>query len=602
MFLNKTSPFKLSGNLQYSKYTLVNQLIEKITGLSRLNQLYQTLPISNTPEEFLNRVFDLFKIDYQYQTEELVHFSEQGGAIVVANHPFGAIEGMMVASLLRKVRPDVKIMANFLLHEIPELRELFIAVNPFGSSKATSYNMRPLKEAVQWVKNGGLLVIFPAGEVSHWQWSQKQISDPIWNENVARLIRLAKAPVIPVFFEGNNSFLFQMIGFIHPRLRTLLLAREMLNKTYQTVPIRIGSMISFEDLNSMDDKTLINYLRAKTYLLNKTTLSAPKKTLPLTKRFMQPIVKKQPIDLLEKEIYELPENQLLAKNGEMLVYYASASQIPFLLQELGRLREITFREVGEGTGKASDIDLFDQFYLHLFVWDQANKSLVGAYRLGLSDKIIAHYGIKGFYTRTLFKYKRNFIDELNPTIELGRSFICLEYQKSYAPLLLLWKGIGQFIVQNPRYRILFGPVSISSDYHQLSQQILVEFLKINHYSPELAVQIKPRALFREQLPTHWKTHLNHLTELDEVSELISKIENNKKGVPILLKQYLKLGGVLLGFNVDKYFSNALDGLIMVDLCQTEIKVLQRYMGKAEAEQFLAYHQASQENVLECAIN
>jgi putative hemolysin len=596
MFSNKTSPFKLSGNLQYSKYTLVNQLIEKTTGLSHLNQLYQTLPISNTPEEFLNQVFDLFKISYQYQSDELLHLPKEGGAIVVANHPFGAIEGMMIASLLRKIRPDVKIMANYLLHEIPELRELFIAVNPFGHSKATSYNMRPLKEAVQWVKKGGLLVIFPAGEVSHWQWSQKQISDPVWSESVARLIRLAKAPVVPILFEGKNSFLFQMIGFIHPRLRTLLLAREMLNKTHQIIPIRIGSMISFEDLNSMDDKTLINYLRAKTYLLNKITISAPKKTIPLMKRFMHPIVKKQPIDLLEKEIDELPQNQLLVKNGEMQVYYASASQIPFLLQELGRLREITFREVGEGTGKASDIDLFDQFYLHLFIWDQANKSLVGAYRLGLSDKIIAHYGIKGFYTRTLFKYKRNFIDALNPAIELGRSFICLEYQKSYAPLLLLWKGIGQFIVQHPRYRVLFGPVSISSDYHQLSQQILVEFLKINHYSPELATQVKARALFREQLPTHWKTHLNHLTEIDEISELISKIENNRKGIPILLKQYLKLGGVLLGFNVDKYFNNALDGLIMVDLCQTEIKVLQRYMGKAEAEQFLNYHQVSQENI------
>jgi hypothetical protein len=372
----------------------------------------------------------------------------------------------------------------------------------------------------------------------------------------------------------------------------------MLNKTYQTIPIRIGSMILFEDLNNMDDKTLINNLRAKTYLLNKVTISVPKKTIPLTKkRSMQTIAKKQPIDLIEKEICELPKNQLLVKNGEMQVYYASASQIPFLLQELGRLREITFREVDEGTGKASDIDLFDQIYLHLFIWNQTNKSLVGAYRLGLSDKIVAHYGIKGFYTRTLFKYKRNFIDALNPAIELGRSFICLEYQKSYAPLLLLWKGIGQFIVQNPRYRILFGPVSISSDYHQLSQQILVEFLKINHYSPELAMQIKPRTLFREQLPTYWKTHLNHLTQIDEISALISKIENNGKGVPILLKQYLKLGGVLLGFNVDKYFNNALDGLIMVDLCQTEAKVLQRYMGKAEAEQFLNYHQVSQENIL-----
>lgn len=593
---NSFSPFKLSGNLQYSKYTLVNKLIERVTGLNQLHQFYQQLPCTNTPEEFLNQVFDLFKITYEYQTKEVMQLPKEGGAIIVANHPFGAIEGMMIASLLRKLRPDVKIMANYLLHQIPELKELFIPVDPFGSSKATIYNMRPLKEAVQWVRNGGLLVIFPAGEVSHWHWKQHQISDPTWNESVARIIRLTKAPVVPIFFEGRNSIFFQIVGLIHPRLRTLLLAREMLNKTHQIVPIHIGSQIPFENLKEMDDHTLINYLRAKTYLLNKVSISSPKKKTSLSNKTMQPIIKQQPIDLIEKDVLSLPKNQQLVKNGEMQVYYASASQIPFLLQELGRLREITFREVGEGTGKASDLDLFDQFYLHLFIWHATDKCLVGAYRLGLSDKIISHYGIKGFYTRTLFKYKPQFIHSLGACIELGRSFVSLEYQKSYTPLLLLWKGIGQFIVQHPHYRVLFGPVSISSDYHPLSQQILVEFLKLNYYLPELATQIKPRALFREQLPTYWKLHLNRLDDIDEVSNLISKIEKNGKGVPILLKQYLKLGGVLLGFNIDKHFNNAIDGLIMVDLCQTDLKTLQRYMGKIEAEQFLIYHQLIQAKV------
>lgn len=588
---NNFSPFKLSGNLQYSKYSLVNKIIEKITGLNRLHHYYQQLPCTNTPEEFLKQVFKLFDIDYKYQPKELVQLPKEGGAIVVANHPFGALEGMMIASLLRKHRSDVKIMANYLLHQIPELKELFIPVDPFGSSTATLYNMRPLKEAVQWVRTGGLLVIFPAGEVSHWQWKHYQITDPVWNDNIARIIRLTKSPVIPIFFEGRNSFLFQIVGIIHRRLRTLLLAREMLNKTHQTIQIHIGSPIPFEHLKEMDDHTLINYLRAKTYLLNKITISAPRKKMLLSNRMMQPVMKRPPVDVIEREILFLPENQRLVVNGEMQVYYASVSQIPFLLQELGRLREITFRQVGEGTGKACDIDLFDQFYLHLFIWHTTDKCIVGAYRLGLADKIISHYGIKGFYTRTLFKYKPAFIYKLGAAIELGRSFITLEYQKSYAPLLLLWKGIGQFLVQHPHYHILFGPVSISSDYHPLSQQILIQFLKLNHYLPELAAYVKPRTLFREQLPSYWKLHLNRLEEIEQVSNLISKIEKNGKGVPILLKQYLKLGGGLLGFNVDKHFNNAIDGLIMVDVCQTDLKTLQRYLGKTEAEQFLNYHQA-----------
>jgi putative hemolysin len=259
------------------------------------------------------------------------------------------------------------------------------------------------------------------------------------------------------------------------------------------------------------------------------------------------------------------------------------------MQEIGRLREITFRETGEGTGRERDIDLYDAYYLHLFIWDRKSQQLVGAYRLGMADKIAAKYGKKGLYTHSLFKYRHSLLQRLNPAIELGRSFVRKEYQRSFSPLLLLWKGIGAYVSRNPQYRMLFGPVSISGEYQTLSQQMMVSFLESNRYLPGLAREIKPRRPFRPIRDTWIRDEISSLREIDLVSELISQVEPDNKGVPILLKQYLKMGGRILGFNLDPEFNNTLDGLIMVDLLQSPEKLLQRYMGVDGARQFLAYH-------------
>ena len=301
------------------------------------------------------------------------------------------------------------------------------------------------------------------------------------------------------------------------------------------------------------------------------------------------IVPAIPTALLKAEAEALPAEQTLVCNGRSRVQYAHAAQIPWCLQELGRLREISFRAAGEGTGRASDIDLFDAHYLHLFVWDDEAQAMVGAYRLGLTDEILSRYGRRGLYTQSLFKYGARALQSINPAIELGRSFVRSEYQRSYAPLMLLWRGIGRFVERHPRYAILFGAVSISNSYDPASRRLIVEYLKANTIETELARYVKSRRQFM-----HLRTRDDQNArpkDIDELSQLVARIEPDSKGVPVLLRQYLKLGGRLLGFSSDAQFSNTLDGLMRVDLRHSEPRVLDRYMGAEGASAFLAYHRA-----------
>jgi putative hemolysin len=294
--------------------------------------------------------------------------------------------------------------------------------------------------------------------------------------------------------------------------------------------------------------------------------------------------------LLKAEIEALPQEQRLVESGQYLIQYARAPQIPWCLQEIGRLRELTFRAAGEGTGKASDIDLFDAYYLHLFLWDREADAIVGGYRMGLADEILARYGKRGLYTQSLFKYGSRLLQTLNPAIELGRSFVRAEYQKSFSPLLLLWRGIGQFILRSPRYAVLFGPVSISNSYAPISRQLMVEYLRTNNSETELARHVKPRRPFRVER-SKVRNEVGDLKDIEHLSRVIAGIEHDNKGIPILLKQYLKLGGRLLGFSADDQFGDALDGLVVVDLRASEPRVLARYMGEEGAAAFFAHHGA-----------
>jgi putative hemolysin len=270
---------------------------------------------------------------------------------------------------------------------------------------------------------------------------------------------------------------------------------------------------------------------------------------------------------------------------------AQATEIPHLLQEIGRLREVTFREVGEGTGKRTDLDRFDRNYCHLLLWNKSKEELVGAYRAGNTAEIIAKHGVEGLYTSTLFRYDRRLFEKMGPALELGRSFIRPEYQRQYAPLLLLWKGIARYITVRPETPVLFGAVSISNTYNHASRELIYSFFESRRQGDELADFVQPRSPFRPARLGRWDCRaVSHiLRDLEELSEPIADVELDGKGLPILLKQYAKIGGKLLGFNVDRKFSDVLDGLVVVDLRQTEASVLERYMGKEAAGAFRKLH-------------
>ena len=561
--------------------------LERLLVLDRFQSFFDGLRQADSGRPVLERTLTALNVHPLISARDLALVPKQGPVVAVANHPFGLMEGAILATLLRSVRGDVKILANHLLSNLPGAAEHCIFVDPFGGPGSVHSNRKGLKESIAWLERGGLLAVFPAGEVAHFDLKEGAVTDPEWNRSIARIIRLTGASALPVFFPGANSAWFQLLGFLHPKVRTALLAHEFLNKTNRTIEVRIGNPIAPAKLGTyQDDVALTRYLRHRTYMLQGR--QAPAATAPKTSS--EPVAEPVLSELIAADVAKLSPERMLVDSGEFAVVLAKAAEIPNALREISRLRELTFREIGEGTGKSIDRDVFDDHYWHLFVWHKQQREIVGAYRLGPSDEILPRAGVKGFYTSSLFHWNQSFLDRTGPALELGRSFVRSEYQKSYAPLLLLWKGIGQFLVRNPRYRVLFGPVSISNKYTMASRRLMVTYLNAFRRSSELAPLVRARNPFRE--PPSWLIHRSTRElvdaadwDIEDLSTLVADVEADRKGVPVLLRQYLKLGGELVAFNVDRKFANALDGLIVVDLGKTDPRLLERYLGKEGAAAF-----------------
>jgi putative hemolysin len=406
---------------------------------------------------------------------------------------------------------------------------------------------------------------------------------------VARLAQITRATVLPIFVQGSNSAAFHVAGAIHPGLRTASLAREFLNKRGRPIDIRIGRPVSAETLRSFPDSTdAINYLRCRTYLLENVPDSRSDTFRPPKRA----VAAQNSPNEWAAELARLGPDRKLCESGELAAYVGSQRELPAVVREIGRLREIAFRRVGEGAGRVVDLDRFDSYYDHLTLWNRETQEIVGAYRLAPSAEVIAKRGIGGLYTSTLFRYGEQLMRRIGPAVELGRSFIRPEYQKQYAPLLLLWKGIACYVARRPQCATLFGAVSISNDYHPVSKHLLVKFLEA-YRAETLMPMVTPRRAYRPDERLFRRTGLVRRVpeELGELSALIADLEHDGKGVPILIKQYLKTGGRLLGVNVDRNFSNAIDALIMVDLRTAPAALLERYMGKIPAAEFHAYHAA-----------
>jgi putative hemolysin len=546
--------------LRRAAFVAARPFLSGLLGLKAYRQLYRDAR-RMTDAPFVARALVALRIQPSCAHADLAAIPATGGLIVAANHPHGAADGLVLASLLHQIRPDVRILTNFLLSPIPELRELCFFVDPFGGPNAAARSRTGLRAAHKWLRDGGALIVFPAGEVAHQRRRDGMYADSPWNESVGRLALGTGARVVPAFIAGRNSAVFYAAGRVHRAFRTLLLARELLNKRGQSIHVSFSRPHASSQLaaHSRDAAAATRRIRAAV----------------------------ERLDDVPADIASLPRECCLVQNEAFRVYCAEASQIPGALREIGRLREVTFRAVGEGTGHDLDLDTFDEHYLHLFVWDRLRQRIVGAYRIGRTDHIVGAHGVEGLYTRTLFHYDERLLMRIAPALELGRSFVRSEYQKNYSALLLLWKGVARYVSLHPQYRVLFGPVSISARYSDVSQRLLMAFLEQNHGDEQLGEFVKATK------PVSAPGRVVGVPgSIDALDRLLARTERDGKGIPVLLRQYLKLNARLIGFNSDPKFGDVLDALMMVDLATVEPKILSRYFGRAEAAAFLARYAAT----------
>jgi putative hemolysin len=576
-------------------------LAARFAPVGKVRDLYRR--VQQSPQGFqLENLLTEMRVDLRIDAVDQQRIPAGGPVVVVANHPYGMLDGAILTVLLTRIRPDVKVLTNFLLGDVPELQQHCIFVDPSQTERAGDSNRQALRQALAWLRKGGMLAVFPAGEPSQWQMPAAPTADAAWTDTAARLIRRSGASALPVYFCGHNVG-FQLLGMIHPRLRTALLLQEFLQQEGKTVEVRVGSVIAPDAIASIaEDRDSTEYLRWRTYLLARrakaeTSWPAVLRSKIATRiaiKMQEPLAAAACPEILQQEIEQLPADRCLAQNSEFAVYHGTARELPHTLHEVGRLRELTFRLVGEGTGKSLDLDRFDDHYWHLILWHRAKRELVGAYRAGSTSEILAQHGLKGLYTTTLFRFNEKLFEKLGPALELGRSFVRPEYQRQYAPLLLLWKGIAGLIAKHPQIPVLFGAVSISNDYNQASREMIYRFFEKSIQRDNLANFVVPRRPFRPNPLHRWNTSGMScaVRDLDELSQPITDVEADGKGLPILLRQYAKIGGKLLGFNVDRKFSNVLDGLVVVDLRRTDPAVLDRYMGRESATKFRKLHAAA----------
>ena len=570
--------------------TISGWILLKILRISKLNKVYNKLK-DKSDIDFLDAILKEIKIEFDIPIEDLNRIPENGSFITVSNHPLGGIDGVLLLKLLVEKRPDFKIIANFLLHRIEPLKKYVMPVNPFESRKNAKSSLIGIKSALVHLQGGNSLGIFPAGEVSTYR-NGKLVVDKPWEEGAIKLIKKAKVPVIPIYFHAKNSKLFYFLSSISNTLRTAKLPSEFLSQKNRIIKVRIGKPITVKEQNNFEKiADFNNFIRQKTYmlanpfekthnLLNTNALKFPK--------VQAKIIEAVPIEKIESEIDVLNNNNYcLLQSKNYKVFLADSKHIKNILLEIGRLREITFREIGEGTNKQFDLDRYDNFYMHMLLWDIDSKKIVGAYRMGLGNKIFNKFGIEGFYLNELFKIDTELNTMMKRTIEMGRAFIIREYQQKPMPLFLLWKGIVHVTLRYPEHKYLMGGVSISNQFSNFSKSLMIEFMKSNYYDPYIAQFVRPKKEYKVKLNDVDKDFVFDTTKADvnKFDKIIDELEPGNLRLPVLLKKYIKQNAKLVAFNVDPKFNNAVDGLMylrVADLPESTVKpVLEEYLNELE---------------------
>lgn len=574
--------------------TFIGWVLLRTLRISKLNRIYDKHK-DKEDVAFLNAILDEVKIQFEIPDEDLKRIPKEGAFISVSNHPLGGIDGILLLKLLAEKRPDYKIVANFLLHRIEPLKSYVMPVNPFEERKDAKSSVTGIKNSLLHLKNGYPLGIFPAGEVSTYK-DGKLIVDKPWEEGAIKLIYKAKVPIIPIYFHAKNSRFFYFLSKISDTLRTAKLPSEVLSQKSRVIKVRIGKAISIKDQEAYENiDDFHSFLRKKTYMLanpfevNTPLIKTPNLKIPKQPKEVIPAVSQ---NRMIKEIEKLRDNDsrlLESKNYE--VFFTASHIIPNILREIGRLREITFREVGEGTNNAIDLDEYDNYYHHMFLWDSNKNCVVGAYRMGLGQDIYRKHGVDGFYINTLFRLEPELYNMMEQTIEMGRAFIIKEYQQKPMPLFLLWKGIVHVTLRYPEYKYLMGGVSISNQFSNFSKSLMIEFMKSHYYDPYLAQYIHPKKEYKVKLKDADKDFVFDASKADMVKfdKIIDELEPGNLRMPVLLKKYVKQNARLVAFNVDPKFNNAIDGLMYIriaDLPDSTVKpVMEEFQAELERKLF-----------------
>lgn len=574
--------------------TALGAFVINITKLSELNKIYDANKHLKGIA-FLDGVIDDLGIEFEIPEKDLKRIPKTGAFITVSNHPLGGIDGIILLKLLLEIRPDYKIIANFLLHRLLPLKPYVFPVNPFEDRKEIKSSNQGLKEAILHIQQGRPMGIFPAGEVSTFR-ENNSIVDKPWAPEAMKLVQRMKVPVVPVYFHAKNSNSFYRWAKLGGSFRTAKLPSELLNQKNRKIKVRIGNPISVKDQEDhAETDAYTAFLRKKTYML---ASAFHKKTLleNIPRQIKFPRSSKSPLNiametsehLMQREINFCRENDkrlLVSKNYE--VFLAERKDIPNIVLEIGRLREITFRAIGEGTNKAVDLDRFDNFYHHLFLYDNDTQKIAGAYRMGMGSKIFPKYGIDGFYLHELFRFEPELYKLMSESIEMGRAFVVKDYQQKPMPLFLLWKGIVHCTLRFPEHNYLIGGVSISNKFSKFSKSIMIEFMKSHYYDPYVAQYIRPKKEFKVKLKDSDKDFVFDETEADlnKFDKIIDELEPDNLRMPVLLKKYIKQNAKVVAFNVDPLFNNSVDGLMYIriaDLPESTVKpVMEEFQEELE---------------------
>ncbi|WP_442787160.1 GNAT family N-acyltransferase [Flavobacterium suncheonense] len=570
--------------------TFSGWLLMKVLRISTLNDIYNRNKHLKDVE-FLNAILDEFHIKFEIPEEDLKRLPKEGPYITISNHPLGGIDGILLLKLMLEKEPNFKIIANFLLHRIEPMKPYIMPVNPFENHKDAKSSVIGLKETFRHLSDGKPLGIFPAGEVSTYK-DGKLVVDKPWEEGAIKVIRKAQVPVIPIYFHAQNSKLFYFLSKINDTLRTAKLPSELLTQKDRVIKVRIGKPISVAEQNEHETiEEYSEFLRRKTYMLanvfendtNGKLLQTPILKAPKSpKQIAKPANHEQ----ILQEIAELRTGtyrMLQSKNYE--VFFVKADKIPNILHEIGRLREITFREVGEGTNESLDLDKYDNYYYHMFLWDEDAQLIAGAYRMGLGTEIFADHGIDGFYLQELFRFEPELYDMMSKSIEMGRAFIVKEYQQKPMPLFLLWKGIVHTTLRYPEHKYLIGGVSISNQFSDFSKSLMIEFMKSHYYDPYVAQYVHPKLEYKVKLKDADKDFVFNEAEADlnKFDKIIDEIEPSSLRLPVLIKKYIKQNARVVAFNVDPLFNNAVDGLMYIRIADLPESTVRPVIEELQAE-------------------